>query len=712
MSCLRVRRSTSWVVIICAAFLLAIVITAVLMQAMTAVSAAKSHGDYLAMAKGLVIYGVFGFVLFSVTISLIAEIGAELSHICADIDTPADYRSFYRRELQSELLVLVPSFREEVETIWQTLMSGALAEHPQRHVVLLIDDPDPAPTPETAKLLASARMLPRLLQDLFDQAATPFEREYRSFAARRDASPSVEGEHPRLSRLYIEAANWLDQQRQSFLARRALHLTHTDRLFADHILAVPAAQLRAHAAQVGLNCTSFDDLEIEYIRLASLFRVRFSSFERKRYANLSHAPNKAMNLNSYLSLIGGAYREEASAAGTILVPCGHPEATLVVPPYRFIATIDADSLITHDFNLRLLEIMNRPGQERLAIAQSPYTAIPGAPDAIERTAAASTDGQYFTHQGLGYWGASSWVGASALMRYEALRDIATSRVERGHRIEIFVKDDVLIEDAAATIDLLCRGWRIHHDHRRLSYSATPPDFGSLIIQRRRWANGGLLIVPRLLAFTLRMPWSIRTFADAIMRIPNLTSAASNGLFFTLFMLVPFSNDLVPPWMAAVMLPSMLLTGLGLVRAGYRPSDFVTVQALSVLLVPVNLSGTFRSLRQAFTGRQTPFARTPKIAGRTPTPKRYVVAICIFVIYAAAASVIDMALGNFSHAAFAAINACIVVYCILRFIGFRRLLEDVGLVHWAVPGVIEVGARKRAGPWRSITHILSRNPVRS
>ena len=32
---------------------------------------------------------------------------------------------------------------------------------------------------------------------------------------------------------------------------------------------------------------------------------------------------------------------------------------------------------------------------------------------------------------------------------------------------------------------------------RLSYSATPPDFGSLVVQRRRWANGGLLILPKL-----------------------------------------------------------------------------------------------------------------------------------------------------------------------------------------------------------------------
>src|SRR5262249_53886101 len=163
---------------------------------------------------------------------------------------------------------------------------------------------------------------------------------------------------------------------------------------------------------------------------------------------------------------------------------------------------------------------------------------------------------------------------------------------------IFIKDDILIEDAAATIDLLHKGWGIHHDHHRLSYSATPPDFGSLIIQRRRWANGGLFVMPRLLIFAMRFPWSVRGWFNVMMRTPNLTSAASNGVFFCVFILIPFGNDLVPPWMALAMLPSMLLTGLGLVRAGYRITDLFAVLALSVLLIPVNLSGTLHSLRQA------------------------------------------------------------------------------------------------------------------
>ena len=44
-----------------------------------------------------------------------------------------------------------------------------------------------------------------------------------------------------------------------------------------------------------------------YLRLARTFRAELSSFERKRYVSLSHEANKAMNLNSYIGLMGGHY---------------------------------------------------------------------------------------------------------------------------------------------------------------------------------------------------------------------------------------------------------------------------------------------------------------------------------------------------------------------------------------------------------------------
>src|SRR5262245_15597361 len=159
-----ISKWASCVVVVAAALLLAFVFYAVEWHAISVISFARFRGDYLYLAEGLVIYCVFSWVLFCVMISLIIEIGAEIAHLLTTRDSPIEYRSFYRREAQSDLLILVPSYREEVETIWQALVSGALAEHPKRHVVLLIDDPDPAMTPENARLLASARSVPRQLQ--------------------------------------------------------------------------------------------------------------------------------------------------------------------------------------------------------------------------------------------------------------------------------------------------------------------------------------------------------------------------------------------------------------------------------------------------------------------------------------------------------------------------------------------------------------------
>ena len=55
-----------------------------------------------------------------------------------------------------------------------------------------------------------------------------------------------------------------------------------------------------------------------YRRLVWTFRAELTSFERKRYVSLSHEPNKAMNLNSYIGLMGGSYGIRETPAGAVL----------------------------------------------------------------------------------------------------------------------------------------------------------------------------------------------------------------------------------------------------------------------------------------------------------------------------------------------------------------------------------------------------------
>ncbi|TMH25800.1 MAG: hypothetical protein E6H63_14345, partial [Betaproteobacteria bacterium] len=63
----------------------------------------------------------------------------------------------------------------------------------------------------------------------------------------------------------------------------------------------------------------------------------------------------------------------------------------------------------------------------------------------------------------------------------------------------------VIEDTESSIDLINRGWQLYNYPERLAFSATPADFGALLIQRRRWANGGLIILPKLLRYLVRGP---------------------------------------------------------------------------------------------------------------------------------------------------------------------------------------------------------------
>ena len=93
-----------------------------------------------------------------------------------------------------------------------------------------------------------------------------------------------------------------------------------------------------------------------------------------------------------------------------------------------------------------------------------------------------------------YYDATFWVGANAVIRKAALDDICVVSTEGTRTVKTYIQDRTVIEDTESSIDLGYFGWHLVNYPERLSYSATPPDFGSLVVQRRRWANGGLLII--------------------------------------------------------------------------------------------------------------------------------------------------------------------------------------------------------------------------
>jgi cellulose synthase (UDP-forming) len=111
-------------------------------------------------------------------------------------------------------------------------------------------------------------------------------------------------EASRVATLYERAAAWL-----THLAERWQVRSHMDRAFVDWVLLRPAEQHRVTAECVRGRPPDIDELSLHYRRLAWMFDVELSAFERKRFSNLSREPNKAMNLNSYIALLGTAVRD-------------------------------------------------------------------------------------------------------------------------------------------------------------------------------------------------------------------------------------------------------------------------------------------------------------------------------------------------------------------------------------------------------------------
>src|SRR5437899_8486786 len=191
----------------------------------------------------------------------------------------------------------------------------------------------------------------------------------------------------------------------------------------------------------------------------------------------------------------------------------------------YVVVLDADTVVHHEYVLRLAHGFSRLEHRRVAVIQTPYSAAPGSARVLESVAGATTDIQYQVHQGFTYFGATFWVGANAMIRKAALEEIAEVRHERGFEVRVFIHDRTVIEDTESTVDLRRRGWQLYNYPERMAFSATPADFGALLIQRRRWANGGLLIVPNLWRFLWTSAGRRAGVSEVLLRLHYLTSLA-------------------------------------------------------------------------------------------------------------------------------------------------------------------------------------------
>jgi len=588
-----------------------------------------------------------------------------------------DLESFYDGPAPA-LTALVPSYKEEERVVFQSLLSLALQDYPNRRVALLIDDPPNPGTIADTNQLEASRALPQRVKQLLEKPAQRFTGAFADFLHRKSQGfIDPRQESAQLGMLYREASAWFEEQ-----AGLQVISDHADALFMEKVLhrhrddhAARAAELH-RASQDGADFLSEGRLLREYRRLAAMFSVEVTSFERKRFENLSHEPNKAMNLNSYIGLMGKSLREQKEGGSHYLEEVDPSDADFSVPGADYIITLDADSLVSPDYALRLVHLMEQPVNQRLAVIQTPYSSVPNPPGVLERIAGATTDIQYIIHQGFTGYAATYWVGANALLRRSALEDIAVTEEERGFPVTRYIQDRTVIEDTESSIDLVDRGWQLHNYPERLSYSATPPDFGSLIIQRRRWANGGLIILPKLLRYLARGSKNRRVIGEAFMRIHYLVSITAVNFGLLILLAFPFTDSIRSLWLPLTALPYFLLYMRDLVLIGYRRGDFFRVYALNLLLIPVNLGGVFKSLQQAWTREKIPFGRTPKVQGRTAAAPLYILAEYALLLHWCVGSVVDFLGGRWVHGMCAFGNAMFLLYAIVSFVGLKESKEDL------------------------------------
>ncbi len=634
-----------------------------------------THEHYRSFVETLAFAGAMTVIVYSNLLYHVCLIG----HYVRQANyrpTPQDVLESIYDTKAPALTVLVPSYKEERRVIWQTLVSAALSEYPTKNVVLLIDNPPQSRQPEDIALLESARAIPNDLQQWFDVPRQKMLAAQEHFAN----SALIDGAAHQaiLASLYDESAEFLWAMARDFShSYPPESLPFAEKFFVESILLTQAASHAERADELRHGPRlSHQLLARQYARLVGLFTINFSSFERKKYANLSDESNKAMNLNSYIMLVGKRWKEVATEKGLYLLPAAEHEAGFDIPAADYINTIDADSVMTNDYALRLIHLMEQPHNARIAVAQSPCSAYPGCTNPIERIAGAGIDVQFHTHQGYTHWDASFWVGANAMLRHVALEEIKEHHVQNSKEVTIYIQDRTVIEDTESTIDLVAKGWKLYNYPTRMTFSSTPPDFGSLIIQRRRWANGGLIILPKLLGYLKRSKWDLRLAKEMFMRINYLAlTSLSCGVMLMLFF-YPFEDRLMTPGLVYSSLPILFLYARDLKLTGYLYSDVWRMMALNLMLFPVILGGVIKQFQQMLTGKKIPFGRTPKVSDRTAAPAFY----CILELGLAANFLMMSAhyalADHWAQFTFAMINALLFLYALFVYIGPRAVFDDI------------------------------------
>lgn len=629
---------------------------------------------------------VVTLLTFSALMYLIARQGA-FQRFIKHKRVPKAILDEYFSKNKPEITVIIPSYAEEPQVVRKTILSAALQEYPKKRVVLLIDDNPNQPDAIAQKKLDETRSLPDSISKLLCEPQKRFGTALKVFSEKNNSKSTVTA--VKLNTLidhYQWAISWLIE-----ISAKENVDDHVDVFFVDQVLGGLIQDLRftqkaLESSKNDLEHLSIKQMEYLYNRLSNIFSVEMSVFERKKYVSLSHEANKAMNLNSYIGLMGGSFVSEKTPRGIMLTKATKKDKPdLVIPDSEFLLTLDADSILLQEYCLRLVYFLEQPGNSRVAVTQTPYSSFRGAPTRIERLAGATTDLQHIIHQGMSYYGATFWVGANAVLRKKALKDIEEIEWVGGFEIKRYIQDQTVIEDTESTIDLARSGWTLVSYPERLSYSATPSDFGSLVVQRRRWANGGLIILPKLFKqiSEARRKGIPTPAAEAMLRLNYMASITWACFGLILLLVYPYDGRLLSPIIILSALPYFLAQASDLKYNGYKRSDIFWIYGFNLILLPVNLAGVLKSIQQALTGKKIPFARTPKIKDHTIAQPIYIISPLLIIGFSIYSAWIAYNNRIWWDMGFSLFNTFVTTWAFISYIGVIQAFKDLwhSYINW-------------------------------
>lgn len=568
--------------------------------------------------------------------------------------------------------LLVPCQGGDESMLARAIMSAALQTYPQRRVVLLIDDSLGGEARGQA-----ARALTRRIQQSLQVPADKFNKALADFRARQAAGPmDIIMEQRLLTEFNLDAAEYY----RSY-AQRHPGDDHVDSHFVEKVLERQCNEhlMRAQVWQARLAGTraapGMELIALEYRRLAALFSVEITSFERTRYANLSHAPGRAMNLNVYMGLTGRSFHERLEGGQRYLEEGDSFSTYFNVPDADFFMLLDADSYAAPDTLLKLVHFMQRPGRERTAITQIPGHPAPNTGLMLQRVAGALMDLRSSVLLGYAWHDAASWVGESGLIRKSALQDIARTQMERGLSVTRYFSGGRTSGGLATSMRLLRHAWRVTCHPERLAWTSAPADMHALAARYRRWYDGGLVTLPGLAGYWLRQGW--RQPLAGLLRVHQQISTQSTHLALLTFFSFALPGTFYNAWLGAAVLGYALLLAQDLKHAGYPWSDSLRAYALKLLLLPVNLGGTLAALHRAWT--RTADAQPIPVADRVDACLPHYLAAAALLIYWFVMAAIDLTGGLWLHGLVVALNAALLLYAVAGYIGFRDGLEDLHVV---------------------------------